>query len=216
MWGMVFGVIGIGCTLVLAEALRRYRKVSPEFARKFVHIITGTFIAFWPWIMSFGAIQLLSIGLLAVVFVSKKLHIFKSIHGVERPTYGEILFPIGIFLSATFAESAWIYAAAILHLSLADGFAAVVGVRFIKRHGYKVFGQTKTLIGTATFYLFSLAITLLVVSFDAAEYTDTALAILIWLPIGATAVESGAVYGTDNLFVPLLVISVLNALRTVA
>jgi len=215
MLGILIGVAGVGCTLILSEVLRHYRKVSPEFSRKFVHILTGTFIAFWPWIMSFGAIQLLSLGLLAVVLVSLKLHIFKSIHGVERHTYGEILFPVGIFIAATFAQSAWIYTAAILHLSLADGFAALVGIRYVKKHGYEIFGQTKTLVGTTVFYLFSLAITLLVVAFDGPEYQDTAVAILLWLPIGATLVESLAVYGSDNLLVPLLVVGVLNALRVV-
>lgn len=215
MLGMLIGVAGVGFTLLLSEVLRSYRKVSPEFSRKFVHILTGTFIAFWPWIMSFGAIQLLSLGLLAVVLASMKLHLFKSIHGVKRHTYGEILFPVGIFIAATFAQSAWIYAAAILHLSLADGFAALVGVKHVKNHGYQVFGQTKTLVGTAVFYAISLAITLLVVAFDAVEYRDTALAILIWLPIGATVVESLATYGSDNVLVPLLVIGVLNALRVV-
>lgn len=216
MLGILICIASVGAPLLLAEFLRYWFKATPEFWRKFVHILTGTFIAFWPWIISFGAIQVLSVLLLLVVFVSKRLHIFKSIHGVKRPTYGEILFPTGIFIAATFADSAWIYAAAILHLSLADGFAALVGVRYIKRHGYKVFGQTKTLIGTAVFYLFSLAITLLVVGFDMPEYQESASALLILLPIAATVVESISVYGTDNVLVPALVIGVLNVVRTVA
>jgi len=216
MLGILIGLAGIGCTLLISEILRTTKSVSPEFSRKFVHIITGTFIAFWPFIMPFWAIQLLSLLLLAVVVASMKLHIFKSIHGVPRHTYGEILFPIGIFIAASFAKSDWIYTAAVLHLSLADGFAALIGIKHIKRHGYKIFGQTKTLIGTLVFYIISLGITALVVGFDSAEYGTAAMAILVWLPIGATIVENIAVYGSDNLLVPLLVIGVLNSLRIVA
>lgn len=216
MIGAVIGVTGIGLILVLSELLWRRKIISAEYSRKFVHILTGTFIAFWPFMMDFWVIQLLSFGLLTIVFLSMRLKIFKSIHGVPRQTYGEVLFPLGIAVAATFAHSEWIYAAAILHLSLADGFAAVIGIRHIKKHGYKIFGQSKTIVGTFVFYMISLSIIVCVVVFDGAHYQNVGASLIFWLPLAATLIENLAVYGTDNVLVPLVIIGVLNSLQTVA
>ncbi|HTE57265.1 MAG TPA: hypothetical protein VK694_00830 [Verrucomicrobiae bacterium] len=215
MIGIIIGVIGIAWILLLSEWLWRKKVVSAEFSRKFVHILTGTFIAFWPFMMDFWVIQLLSFGLLLVVFLSMKLHIFKSIHGVPRQTYGEVLFPVGVAIAATFAQSEWVYTAAILHLSLADGFAALIGSRHIKKHGYKILGQYKTIVGTFVFYIISLSIIICVVVFDSVHYQAVGASLIFWLPLAATLVENVAVYGTDNLLVPVLVIGVLNSLQTV-
>ena len=215
MIGPVIGIGGIFCILIASELLWRTKFVHhAETSRKFVHILTGVFVAFWPFFMSFGYIQLLSVAMLLVVLVSKHLHIFKSIHGVGRQTFGELLFPAGIFIAATFAQSDWIYAAAVLHLSLADGLAAVVGVRHLKRFSYRMFGQTKTVVGTFAFYLVSLAITLAVVVFDVDSYGSMGQAIVFWLPISTTLLENVATYGTDNLVIPLFVVVMLNSLQT--
>jgi phytol kinase len=216
MLGVIIGVTGIAWILLLSELLWRKKVISAEYSRKFVHILTGTFIAFWPFMMDFWVIQLLSFALLAVVFLSMKVKLFKSIHGVPRQTYGEVLFPLGIAIAATFAQSEWVYAAAILHLSLADGFAAVVGSRHIKKHGYKILGQYKTIVGTFVFYMISLSIIVCVVVFDSAHFQPVGASLIFWLPIAATIIENIAVYGTDNVLVPLLIIGVLNSLQTVA
>lgn len=216
MIGPLLGLAGIFLILIFSEYLWNTKRITTrEASRKLVHMATGTFIAFWPFFMSFAWIQALSVLLLVVVFASKRLHIFKSIHGVPRPTYGEVLFAVGIFLSATFAQTEWIYTAAVLHLALADGIAALVGIRFIKRFSYTVFGQTKTIIGSLAFYLVSLAITTAVVVLDPVDYGSTGQVIVIWLPVSATLLENIGVYGTDNLFVPVLVVGVLNSFQMI-
>ncbi len=212
--GPLIGIVGVFGILVLGEVLR-HKKVlrHAEAARKFVHILTGVFVATGPFFMSIGAIQILSVLVMLVVIASKRLHIFKAIHGVGRQTAGEVLFPISIFLCATFAQSDWIYAAAVLHLSLADGLAATIGVRHLKRFSYKVFGQTKTVIGTATFFICSLLITAAVMIFAPNDYVLTTQAIILLLPVTATLIENLAVYGTDNVLVPMYVILMLNSLQ---
>jgi len=216
MTGPLVGIGGIALVLSLSELLWQSQLIkTPEAARKFVHILTGTFIAFWPLIMPLWTIQIISLAMVVVVMASKYLQIFKSIHQVKRPTYGEILFPLGICLSATLARSEVIYTAAVLHLSLADGFAALIGVRY-KRFRYEIMGLTKTLVGTAVFYVISLLITTGVVVFSPDAFASTGQAIVFWLPLMTTLVENIAVYGTDNLLVPVLVIGVLNSLQTVA
>ena len=214
MIGPLIGVGGIFCILVASEYLWRNKSLGGEGSRKFVHILSGSFIAFWPFFMTFGQIQLLSVALLLVVVASKSLRFFMSIRGVGRQTYGEMLFPVGICVAATIARSDWVFAASILHLSLADGFAALVGVRFLKHTRYQVFGQTKTLVGTAVFYSFSLLITAAAMLLDPASYGNLAPFIVFWLPLMATIAENVAAYGSDNLLVPILVASILTSLQT--
>jgi phytol kinase len=219
MIGPLIGIGGVSLVLLAAEYLwqtNRFHKA--EVSRKFVHILAGVFIASWAFFMPFWLIRALSLLLLMGVFVTKRLRLFNSIHHVSRPTYGTYLFPIGIWLSALFATTDWVYVAAILHLSLADGFAALVGTRFLKhrKHKYNVFGQPKTIMGTATFYVFSLLITAAVVLYDQPVYNAVAMGLIFWLPLSTTLLENLGVYGTDNVLIPMLVVIVLNTLQTIA
>lgn len=214
--GPLIGIFGVAFILLVSEFLWHTSMVKKaETPRKIVHILTGVYIAFWPLLMSQRWIQVLSVLLFVVVYASKRLRIFRSIHSVDRPTYGELLFPIGVFVSATFADSGWIYMAAVLHLSLADGLAALVGVRHIKKHGYKMFGQPKTTVGTAVFYLTSLAIITGTILFDPAAYQGNIYLIILLLPLTTTLIENVAVYGTDNVLVPMAVIFILDSIRTI-
>lgn len=217
MFGVIIGIAGVAVILFVSEFLWRTSLFkSAETPRKLVHIAVGVFIAFWPKLMSFRWIQVLSILLFFAVYASKKFHIFRSIHSVRRPTYGELLFPLGVFVAATFATSGWIYLAAVLHLSLADGLAAIVGVHYSKTFSYKIFGQKKTLIGTATFYLTSLFIILSTMLLDPAAYGPNMYLALIFLPLGTTFIENIGIYGTDNILVPIAVIAILDTLRIVS
>lgn len=212
----IVGLGGIAAILLLSEFLWHtsiFKKA--ETPRKLVHIATGIFIAFWPLFMSFAWIQVLSVVLFAVVFVSKRFHIFRSVHSVDRPTYGELMFPLGVFVAATFADSGWVYMAAVLHLSVADGLAALVGVYFWPRYGYRVFGQPKTIVGTAVFYVTSLALIAATMYIDPAAYGQNVLLVLMLLPVATTFVENVAIFGTDNLFVPIIVIALLDSLRVI-
>lgn len=210
------GLGGVAAILLVSEFLWHtsiFQKA--ETPRKLVHIITGIFISFWPLFMSFRWIQVLSLVLFLVVFASKRFHIFRAVHSVERPTYGELLFPLGVLVAATFAQSGWAYMAAVLHLSLADGFAALVGVRYWPRFGYRIFKQPKTYIGTGVFYMISLTIIATTMLFDPAAYESHAVLAIVFIPAVATAIENIAVFGTDNLLVPVVVIAALESLRVV-
>lgn len=228
MIGPIVGIGGIVAIVLIAELLSTIKWLrQPELLRKFVHILTATYIAFWPFFMSLVEIQLLSGFLLAGVLASRyisfsnpikrgKLSLqvptFNSVHGVERLTYGELLFPVAVFLSATLAGSDGIFAAAMLHLGLADGLAGAIGAQNLGHMNYKIFGQAKSLIGSLTFYIVSVSVTAaIVLRLDPTGYGTLGLAVVMWLPVTATLVENLAVYGTDNILVPLLVIAALNA-----
>lgn len=217
--GPIIGLGGVAAILIASEFLWRTSIFTKaETPRKLVHILTGVYIAFWPLLMSFRWIQALSVLLFIGVFASRKMHLVRSIHSVYRPTYGELLFPVGVLVAAAFAQTGWTYMAAVLHLSVADGVAALIGVHYmhLKKYRYHVFGQPKTTIGTGAFFVTSLFIIAATILIDPATYGDNAIWIILLLPIGTTFIENIAIYGADNLFVPVAVIAILDSLRTVA
>ncbi|MGH7237160.1 MAG: hypothetical protein ACREGF_01350, partial [Candidatus Saccharimonadales bacterium] len=193
---------GIFIVLIMAEGLRRRKIFSPETTRKFVHILTGTFAAFWPYFLSWGQIEIMAGALLAVIFLSKYFNIFKAIHLVERRTFGEILFAVAIGLVAIITHDPLIFMAAILHMSLADGLAGVAGKRFGRRNSYTVFGQTKSIVGSATFWLSSLIIISL---YFILSHAVGAVLAIIFLPLIATALEAAGAWGIDNFLVPVFI-----------
>jgi phytol kinase len=203
--------------LIIGEYLWRTKRLKGEFARKFIHITIGTFVAFWPFYMSFSWIQLISLAFMVVVILSKYFNIFGSVHTVERKSWGEAMFALAIGLTAFLTSSKWIFLAAILHLSLADGLAAVIGKNYGKKHEYKILGFTKSLIGSTTFWLISTLILIVVLQQALPiEFSSLPLILLVWLPIAATIVENFGIYGLDNLFIPILIVMALRPLQFVS
>lgn len=196
--------------IVLSESMWRRKNLRRERARKLIHIAVGVFAAFWPFFLPLYIIQTFSLAMLVTVLLSRQFNIFGGIHSVRRQTYGDVLYPIAIGLVATFAASPWIAAAALLHLGLADGMAAVVGDRSAKKSRYKVNGQIKSIPGSLTFLIFSFLILAGLLQFMPAGIKDFDLALALLLSLAATATENLSSKGTDNLFVPLLIVTVLN------
>ncbi len=173
---------------------------------------TGAMIAFWPLYLKWETIQAVSVLLLIVVLISHKYHIFKSIHSVKRITKGEILYPLGIGICAFLEPTPWVFTAAILHLALADGVAAIVGVHYGKKTSYKLISHGKSLVGSAAFFITSFAI------FVSASFlvSDNALPHLygwfLWSALVLTLVENVSWYGLDDITVPVSVIVILTLL----
>lgn len=195
-------VILIGC-----EFWWQRHQADDEFSRKTVHITIGSFVAFWPFFLSWGQIELLSIAFLIVVSVSKYLGLFEAIHSVQRPTWGELFFAAAVGVVALIAQDKWVYAAALLQMSLADGMAAVVGTRFGGRHKYLVFGHPKSLLGSLSFFVVSL--TILLIFNQVADQTLT-LPALVGTSLLAGLIENVGIKGSDNLLVPLVVALILT------
>lgn len=204
---LVATVLGILVFLIANEVWWRRHKIHDEFSRKFVHITVGSFVAFWPFFLGWGEIELLSIAFFLVVGISKYLHLFQAIHSVQRPTWGELFFALAVGIIALVTHDQWIYMAAVLQMSLADGFAAVVGVRFGNSNRYRVFGQDKSVIGTLTFLIISIVI-LIGYSLQAPNVSFSIG--LIGISLAATLGENIGTQGSDNLLVPLAVAVLLN------
>ena len=206
---VTIAVVGVTfCILILAEWLSRAKQIHAELTRKLVHVAVGTFVAFWPFFLSWRQIQLLSLAFFAVVSLSIRFNVFRSIHAVKRNVMGELLFAIVIGLLASISSNDWVFTAAMLHLSLADGLAAVIGLGWGDTNSYKVFGKTKSVAGSLAFLIASFCI---LVMYSVFSHSSTSFFTLMWLPFLATAAENVAVRGTDNLVMPMIIALVLSS-----
>jgi dolichol kinase len=194
--------------LLFAEYLTLKKNLHSELSRKFVHVTVGTFAAFWPFFLSWGQIQLLSVVALVGMIASLKFNLFKSMHNVTRTTYGEILSVAAVGILAFLVDDPWVFAAAMLHLSLADGLAAVAGLAYGQGNGYKVLGLAKSVAGTVVFFTISVVIMIGYLLFSG---NQPQLATMLLLPLAATVAENLSGRGTDNLVSPLLVALVLTS-----
>lgn len=195
--------------LVANEFYWRRGKLEPETARKIIHILVGSFIAFWPLYMSWQAIQLLCLALFVGVLISYQFGVFGAIHKVPRRTSGELWYPAGIGLAALLTTQPWIFCVAVLHLSLADGLAAIVGKKYGIMH-YRIGQHTRSIIGSFAFLLVSMALCVFAFIALRNELPGISLAVFGVTPFLATAVESISRHGLDNVFIPLSVVFALG------
>ena len=205
---LVLTILAVFVILLLAEYLARRTKMHPELTRKFVHMVVGSFVAFWPFFLSWRQIQLLSLAFLIVILASIKLTFFRSIHTTPKRAIGEISFVVVIGILAFLSSNEWIFMAAMLNLAIGDAMAAIIGLLFGGGNQYKVFGKVKSVAGTAAFFVVSLLIMTAYITLS----TDTAnLTALFLVPVLATATENVAVHGTDNLIMPVLIALMLSS-----
>jgi phytol kinase len=204
---LLFALAGVCVCVVLGEYLRRVHLFHAEVTRKFIHITVASFAATWPFFMELRQIGLISMLMLAGIVLSRYFHLFRAIHGVQRRTWGELFFAMSIGFASVLAQSKWVFVVAMLTMGLADGLAAIIGLLFGAKHRYKVFGHQKSRAGTITFFV---ATFIIIFACSYPGHYDRDLFNLLWLPLLATAFENIAVAGTDNLFVPMLILVLLT------
>lgn len=203
--------LAVGIVFVLvcgSEIYWRQYKTHGELSRKFIHITVGSFIATWPFFLTWGQIQLLSGALILVIALSRYLNFFKAIHSVDRTTWGEFFFAAAVLTTSLITHDKFIFATAILQMSLADGLAAVVGTKYGKKSRYLVAGHAKSLTGTMTFVIVSL---LLLAWYGLGADVTLEPVVLLAIAFGAAAIENLGIFGLDNLLVPVLVAMALRA-----
>ena len=148
---LLTGIVGLAI-IACCEVFIRKNKLKGENARKLVHITIALYASTWAFYLSPLLIALISVILIGAVIVVQKYNILHSMRSVRRVTYGEIWYPVGIGISALLFHNPYVYAIAILHMGLADGLAAVVGMGMGKHaRKFKVAGMTKSLAGTLVF-----------------------------------------------------------------
>lgn len=211
MLAVIACLSGIFAVLVIEEIFYQTKILEGEYLRKFVHMAAGSFIALWPWLISWGAIQLIGLAMFAVIWLNHRLKTLHASGEVGRKTYGFYLFALAVFVVPSLTHNKIFFALALLNMALADGMAAVLGTARGKKYEYRIFGQPKTIIGTMTFWFVSICILGpgLLFLHDSLSFSHYMI-LIIALPPALAALENMAVFGLDNFVVPVAAIFALQ------
>jgi phytol kinase len=206
--------LGLLILLLIAEYIGKKKFLKGEYHRKFLHISAGSFIAFWPWLISWRWIQVIALALALGMLANHYFNFLNYRGKIGRATYGDILFAVAIFLAATITHNKVFFAIAVLEVAIADGLAAVTGNIYGKYWGYKVFGHKKTVIGSMVFWIATVCIfgAGVLPAHDLIPLQSYFLILLLAPPI-FTLVENVALFGLDNLAIALLTVAVLRMLQ---
>lgn len=185
----------------LVEAVTRRLRVDREVSRKLVHLTSGLAAAAMPLVLGFRAIAALGVLFAAGMALSRRFAILRSIHEVERATWGEVCLPLGVAAAAILVPDPARYACAVATIAVSDVAACLAGRRL---GGPRLPGSRKTCAGSAAFFVTALAIGLVLLpAWPGAVLAAAAL---------TTVVEATASRGLDNLAVPLAAAGALAAL----
>lgn len=139
-----------------------------------------------------------------VISASKKNYILKSIHDIKRPGIGEVVYPLGIALSALiiWPLSIIAYQGSCLILGLSDGLAGYIGNKYGKRV-YSVIGGSKTVEGSVIFLYSTIVIFLIYYFFRTINPSVWGIGMVFIYGIGITLIEAVFSDGWDNLIIPI-------------
>lgn len=203
-------VAALAAFLVLFGTLAVYSRSggNPELTRKMLHTGSGlltltfpfVFGAAWPVLLLTGASALLIVVAKFLPFVRARVGRVAS--GVERPTLGEVYFPVAVALLfwMTLGKDPLLFVIPVLVLTFADATCALVGGRYGR---LQYTGANKSLEGSIAFVVvafFCIHVPLLLWSDTGRTETlliSTTLALLVML------LEGSAWRGLDNLFIPI-------------
>jgi phytol kinase len=205
-WRIATVPVYVGAIVLTAELLHRYTEAKPEHIRKVVHIGTGN-VMLIAWLLQLPAWVGMTSAVLAGIatLISYRLPILPGVNSVGRKSLGTFFYAVSIgILTAIFwpLQLPYYGVIGILIMAWGDGLAAIIGQRF-GQHPYTIFGNTKSWEGTATMFFVSYTIVSIVLFSVQGNIWQT-WAIGIPVAIAATAVESIAQWGLDNLSVPLI------------
>ena len=170
---------------------------KPENTRAILHMVGGVVFSFSPFLLSREAIIVLGIIFAIIIFFSKHFKFVEGIHGVERITWGEVLYPLGIALAAFLflPHDLLAFQFGVLVLGISDAVAALVGRNFGTLK-FIVFQNKKTLEGSVAFFI---SVVVLMILFSPGA---PALSFFI-IPFVLTLAEFILVYGFDDLLLPI-------------
>jgi phytol kinase len=216
---MVSAVLaGLFLGLPAIRLLAKQLGASPEVARKTVHVAMGLSCAVFPFVFDRALPVLVLAGIatvpLLLIRISPKLRegIGSALHGIARPSYGEILFAPAVATVFAFAGGDFhLYVIPILILTIADAAGALVGTRW-GRQRYGSGEGFKTVEGSLIFFCTAFLCAYLPLWLGGRVDSAHAWWIGLILAILAMMAEGVSDRGFDNLVLPLGGLFVLEKL----
>lgn len=193
---------------VAVEVIAKKSKLPAETSRKFIHIFAGVTAGLLPLVLSFSQIAFLALLFSVVMLVSKRQNFFRSIHGVQRSTYGEVYFPLAILFCALLFPARPAYMYGLFVMALSDGLASIAGQAFGKRK-YTVGAAQKSYMGSGVFFATAFLIGIFLLRYAGLPAPE----VFVLAPVLAallTLLEAVLSYGLDNLLLPIAAAALLQ------
>ena len=209
-WLAVAGVVlGLLLGLPLIRTVARRIGASPEVARKSVHVAMGLACAAFPWVFDRALPVAVLAGIATVPLVMIRIlpalrtGVGSALHGIERPSYGEVLFAPAVAAVFALADGdVYLYLVPILILTIADAAGALVGTRWGKRR-YGSGAGFKTVEGSLIFWFTAFLCGFVPLVFGGRVDAAHGLWIGVILGILAMMAEGISDRGFDNLVIPV-------------
>lgn len=195
LYRFALAVLLASLPLPVAEVIDRHFKLGKHGARKVSHVLGAIAACLLVFIINMEQIVVLGLIFCLVLYIVRRYRLVKSLYKIDRQSYGELLFPLGVSTAALLSPSDNVYIAVILVMGLADTMAEIVGTRLGWRR-FKIMGCTKSLGGNAAFAITAFAI------FLSLGFGDSLIALAAIIAMASAEALSG--YGTDNFTIPLV------------
>lgn len=197
---------------ILAEVGYHILKIDVNYTRKFVHIMTGIIVMFFP-IYFKKPLDLLIIcaSFFIVLAASKRLGLMKSINAIDRKSRGSTLYPVVVvicYLVQFYLDRYIYFFVPILILALADPAAEFFGKK-IGFKPYSIFNHKKTMAGSIAFFIVALITSGIGLYYSGGVSFVIILLCSIGTALGTTIGEAVSIKGYDNLVIPLCAVLVL-------
>lgn len=209
-WIAVAAVLaGLFLGLPLIRGFARRSGASAEVARKMIHVAMELSCAAFPWVFEralpvwvLAGIATIPLGLIRM-FPTLRNGVGSALHGIERPSYGEVLFAPAVAAVFALADGdPYLYLIPILILTIADAAGALVGTRWGKRR-YGSGEGFKTVEGSVIFWFTAFLCGFLPLALGGRVDVTHALWIGVILGILAMMAEGISDRGFDNLVIPV-------------
>jgi phytol kinase len=192
--------------LVFSVSELAYRKLNLSFllSRKIAHIAGSIVSFFLPCFITSTSAASVGVMFTLIIFISRKLCILKSIHDNKVASIGEVLYPLGIALSALFIWPLSIiaYQGSCLVFGLSDGLAGYIGEMYGKK-SYFILGGKKTVEGSTVFFIFTAIIFIIYYFLFITKISSAGILLLLFYSLGLTILEALFSRGWDNLVIPI-------------
>jgi len=200
-------IVVIGCS----EFVRKKFSLSIHVTRKFVHILTGIFVAVTPFLLHKPYPLLIISGVfICLNLIAIKMDWMPGMHATERISYGTVFYPISFFILILLLWEHFktILIVSMLIMAIADAMAAIIGENIERPIHYQFSKEVKSVQGSAVMFFITFLITLVGLKiFRTVDNFSISLINSLWIAlivaVIATACESISFKGSDNLTVPL-------------
>ena len=196
------------CLFAITDFIKDRLLIESNSSRKIVHTASCITVCTFPYTLQNIEIYLICFIFVIITSFTKYKGVFKSIHSVNRITFGAEAYPIGVLIATYYFlpldKTAFIYG--ILVGGFSDSMASVIGKYYVYRE-IVVFGQKKSFGGSLSFFITTVIISYSIIFILGIEMNIMSILIIAFILTIAELVQT---FGLDNVTIPVLSGMALN------